>query len=194
MAIKIPAGMVVELLAQAHEYANKSKEHTHEYGGFKGGDERAKHARIKSGRFGQLWVAYYCTINGIQCDHDDSPHTDSDSFDVKVNGWSIDVKLAASCLVGQIFSIFDSPHNTVDWYAVLASDRALSFIQPMGFIHKGDVIGNSRKFMKGDMLPGSNIKQLADYSYFVDTSKLKPFSKILSELNEVPRRVEYAPF
>lgn len=161
-------------IIEARMYAIESISHTYDYDGWNDGYEKS--ARIITGKFCQLWLVEYCRLNGIPHVKDTSSPYIHDNGDLLINGWNIDCKAS----INANFKCQISPHFdkdvSIDYYAFFMTDKRYSYIEPLGFIQKSEVINCSSKIMNGEKIPNTNIIQkFGEYSYFVDIDKVTPF-------------------
>lgn len=173
-----------KLMTEARLYANDSIQHTMDYHGWK--DQHKKKERITYGKFGQLWVAEFCRLNGVNHAKDNSSPTMADDLDLLIRGRKIDVKTTVSNLVGQV-----SPgviEKECDDYCFLITDRQCSYVNPIGFVSKDDYIEHATCVEEGDIIPGTNFRQRFSRSYFLPANSLvlRPFVQYLLKgpLNE----------
>lgn len=179
------------LLTEARLYALESKNFTMDYRGWQ--DQHNKLERLTYGKFAQLWVYEYCRLNGIPCEKDTSSHRDPDDKDLTISGHDIDVKASIiPSLVGQI-----SPgvyKREGGFYCFMITDRDCSFIRPIGFLSKAKFMEHSSEVKKGEVIPGTNIKQrfgssrfvspgapVIDFFKFMDDARLMQLDRYLSE-------------
>lgn len=181
----------IDALQLARLYAIDSINYTHDYHGFDGEnkDNAKKIERIMVGKLCEMWLAQYCKLNRIDYKPDESTPQETDSGDLFVHGWNVDCKgTIHPGFAGQISKNHDSKNNTIDYYAFFRTDRFMSFIEPLGMIHKSKVHASSRKICEGEEIPGTGIKQRFDYSYIVDIKKLVPLDAAIQKLASQPRR------
>jgi hypothetical protein len=168
-----------KMLTEARCYAVDSIKHTVNYPGWK--DEHKKFERITTGRFGQLWVAEFCKINGIECEQDETPPTENDVSDVTICGSVIDVKTSLyKSFVGQVNgSVIKKP---CDYYCFLLTTREFDIVMPYGFVSYEDYKENATKLKEGDIIPGTNIKNRFNETYFLsEKNRVRPFVQFLIE-------------
>ena len=174
-------------LAEARMYAIDSLDHTYDYDGW--GDAWHKSQRIITGKFCQLWLGEYCKLNNVPYKKDRSSPYISDSGDLHINGWNIDCKASTSIsFCGQISPHFDKDKE-IDFYSFFLIDKNFSFIEPLGFINKINVIENSIKVLKGEKIPNTDIIQkFESHSYFVNLDKLTAFDYAISAFIGMPNK------
>lgn len=166
------------LITEARLYANDSIQHTMDYHGWS--DQHQKQERITYGKFGQLWVAEFCKLNGIDHKKDRSSPKVADDLDLLIRGRKIDVKTTVSnSFVGQVSpGVID---KECDDYCFLITDKQCSYVKPIGFVSKGDYIEHANCVEEGDIMPGTSVRQRFSRSYFLpaDSIVLQPFVQYL---------------
>ncbi len=175
-------------LSEARLYALDSINHTYDYDGFENGCENKKLSRITVGNCCQLWLAEFCSLNEIDHKKDISSPYKADRQDLYIKGYSIDCKAS----IRSDLDLQVSPHilkqDNIDYYFFCETDNKLSFIKPLGFISRTDYMDKSTKVKRGDKLPGSNLTQFFDESYFLHASELIGFEDGISKFKEWKKR------
>ena len=177
MQWKIPYSSAT--LSEARLYAIESSEHTLDYHGWE--DGHFKLQRLTYGKFAQLWVYEFCRLNGINCQKDRSGPQKPDDKDLVIRGHDVDVKTSINPkLIGQI-----SPgmyHKNDGFYCFTLTDKACSFILPIGFMHCADFIHFSHEVKKGEVIPGTDVVQRFGNSRFLNqNSGLIDFYTFMAE-------------
>lgn len=180
--MKLP--MTSSLLTEARLYALESTQFTFDYDGWNQQNEAsaaAKLERITIGRYGQLWLAEFCKINGIPYEKDLSSPFVTDTSDIFIAGRSVDVKTSKmSNLPPQVSPGVVSKSEV---FAFLRTDQSLSFIEPLGFIESDAFLQLARKILYDDLIPGTTFRQrFKEGSYFIEPRHLTPFGRVVREL------------
>lgn len=171
------------LLTEARLYCQDSIQHTMDYEGWD--DQHEKQARITYGKFGQLWVAEFCRLNGIPHSKDRSSPKYADDLDLMIHNKRVDVKTTVyKDLVGQI-----SPgviNKDCDEYCFVVTDKQCTFVTPIGFVSKQEYKEHCIFVKQGEVIPGTTLTQrFRGGSYFIqaNTKVLRPFVMALCRGN-----------
>lgn len=177
---------IAEPLALARMYASASLNFTHSYGGWEEQDNTdSQYKRIITGQLGQNFLARYCHLNNIPYSIDTSHYTQSDSFDIMIKGYIIDVKTSNSNLPCQVNAALKD--KKVDGYFFFNTDKNYTYIEPLGLISKSEYFKNAFFIANGEKIPNTNfIQNYKNGSYFLEPSKLT--KKGLSSLLEIPSK------
>lgn len=185
---KLP--ITTTVISEAKLYAMESIKHTVDYKGW--GDCHQKLCRITIGNFCQLWLAEFCKINGIPHVKDNSSPYEPDKCDLTINGHAIDCKSSVvSSLPMQV-----SPHcekqENIDFYAFFSTDKEMNFIEPLGFISRLKFMKEAMVVNVGDTIPGTNLVQRFDKSYFINKENLYGFFNGVDYFVNTPKRQKEA--
>lgn len=170
------------LLSEARLYARESFGHTMDYQGWQ--DQKLKLARLTYGKFGQLWVAEFCRVNGIQYEKDTSSPYVADDRDLSIFGHSIDVKTTINRdFLGQVSpGVINKP---CDYFCFIVTDMQCSFVEPLGFIDCDAYRAIAVEVKEGQLIPGTNTRQRFGTSFFLPRlAPVTPFVQFLLRLRE----------
>jgi len=182
MPVKYP--FRIRIIDRAKKYAEQSLRNTHDYGGWKDESQTdRKRQRIMTGRFGQLWVYEFCKLNNIPSEHDNSSVYEADDFDIKIMGYSVDVKTTTvNGICCQVNPALKS--KNIDYYCFLKTDKQYSFSEPLGLIEKGEYYKNAILIPNGAKFPGTSIENKYHSGSYIleDIACLIPFEEGLFSL------------
>lgn len=173
------------LLSEARLYARESFGHTMDYQGWQ--DQKLKLARLTYGKFGQLWVAEFCRVNGIQYEKDTSSPYVADDRDLSIFGHSIDVKTTINRdFLGQVSpGVINKP---CDYFCFIVTDMQCSFVEPLGFIDCDAYRAIAVEVKEGQLIPGTNTRQRFGTSFFLPRlAPVTPFVQFLLRLREAAK-------
>lgn len=173
------------LLSEARLYARESFGHTMDYQGWQ--DQKLKLARLTYGKFGQLWVAEFCRVNGIQYEKDTSSPYVADDRDLSIFGHSIDVKTTINRdFLGQVSpGVINKP---CDYFCFIVTDMQCSFVEPLGFIECDAYRAIAVEVKEGQLIPGTNTRQRFGTSFFLPRlAPVTPFVQFLLRLREAAK-------
>ena len=178
-----------DIITDAKVYATESINYTMDYEGFENRCEKdlqKKMERIVYGKFGQLWVAEFCRLNGVNCKSDKSSPYVPDKSDLEIDSLKIDVKVSViKHLVGQVSP--GAVKADYDYFCFMLVDRDCKWVCPYGFISCEDFRRVMVEVERGQKIPGTNIVQKFMASYFLpENPHLIPFVSFLMNRNRKP--------
>lgn len=174
----------VRSLMEARLYALESNAFTFEYPGWEAKDRAAATAkleRIYLGRFGQVWFAEFCRLNGIPFKGDTTTAQQVDDCDLIVCGLKVDVKVSKVALPPQVSpGVMGKAHV----YLFLQTNDAAAFIEPLGFISSGRFKRHAVRVAHGEPIPGTSyLQRFKDGSFFLtDAAQLTGFEDMAAQL------------
>lgn len=130
-----------EMIAEAMDYAIKSKEYLSKRHGFHEGGLEANQRKMFEGKLGEKIVKYWFIEQGIQFEEDESHYTVADKFDFKVNGKRIDVKTRTKDYLSKLLEIketFDKDAKDI-YIAVRLIERNNTHGYIIGWCTKEDI-------------------------------------------------------
>lgn len=177
-----------EALKSAKEYAPKAVPYTHLHDGFKDTTPQQQQKRWITGGFAQNIIKDFCIINGIKCEEDTTSHRDNDVFDLKIQGFSFDIKATISNIQCQVnkTSLLKATRGQTHAFFFMKIDKNMKWYEPLGFCTSKYYGDNAIEVKKGDTIPWTDFVNRFNVTYVMEEENIQ--HKGIDSLKRLERR------
>lgn len=164
-----------QAMEDAKEYAMKAGDYTYLHDGFKDTSETQQYNRWLTGGFAQNIIKEYCKINNIQVEEDGSSYKENDKYDLKIKGFSFDVKATNSNIPCQVnnTSLMKATKGITHCFFFVKIDKNFKWYDPIGFTTSKYYSENCTIVKKGDIIPGTRFTNKFNTTYVMNNDLIQ---------------------